>query len=150
MIVEKLRESRESLDIKQKDIAKLFSVHFTTVSGWENGNDTIPLIRLIIYANYFNFSLDYLYGLTKHNQPYDKIIINLENIAKNLRVLRKSNNMTQRELCKRLNIAESSYSDYETGKRLISTTTLFALTTIYKPFSVDAIFDRQRIKNKEK
>ncbi len=146
MIVEKLRESRESLDIKQKDIANLFSVHFTTVSGWENGNDTIPLARLIIYANHFNFSLDYLYGLTKHNVAYDKIVVNLENISKNLKALRKANNMTQRELCKRLNIAESSYSDYETGKRLISTTTLYALTTIYKPFSIDAIFDRHKLK----
>lgn len=146
MIVEKLRESRESLDIKQKDIAKLFSVHFTTVSGWENGNDTIPLARLIIYANYFNFSLDYLYGLTKHNQKYEKIIVNLDNIAKNLKALRKANNMTQTEVCKRLNIAHSSYSDYETGKRLISTTTLYALTTIYKPFSIDAIFDRKKVK----
>ena len=134
MIVEKLRESRESLDIKQKDIAELFKVHFTTVSGWENGNDTIPLARLIIYANHFNFSLDYLYGLTKHNLLYDKIVFNLENISKNLKALRKANNITQRELCKRLNIADSTYSDYENGKRLISTTTLFALTTIYKTF----------------
>ncbi len=146
MIVEKLRESRESLDIKQKDIAELFKVHFTTVSGWENGNDTIPLARLIIYANHFNFSLDYLYGLTKHNLLYDKIVFNLENISKNLKALRKANNITQRELCKRLNIADSTYSDYENGKRLISTTTLYALTTIYKPFSIDAIFDRKRLK----
>lgn len=146
MIVEKLRESRESLDIKQKDIAELFKVHFTTVSGWENGNDTIPLARLIIYANHFNFSLDYLYGLTKHNLLYDKIVFNLDNISKNLKALRKANNITQRELCKRLNIADSTYSDYENGKRLISTTTLYALTTIYKPFSIDAIFDRKRLK----
>ena len=35
------------------------------VSGWETGKDTIPLKRLIKYANHYNLSLDYLFGLTK-------------------------------------------------------------------------------------
>lgn len=42
MVVKNLRDSRESLDLKQKDIAELFKVNFTTVSGWETGKDTIP------------------------------------------------------------------------------------------------------------
>lgn len=49
MIVKNLRESREMLDIKQKDVAKIFNVNFSTVSGWETGKDTIPLKRLIDY-----------------------------------------------------------------------------------------------------
>ena len=67
MIIKNLRESREILDIKQKDVADLFSVNFTTVSGWETGKDTIPLKRLIEYANHFNYSLDYLFGITRYN-----------------------------------------------------------------------------------
>ena len=55
------------MDLKQKDIAEMFGVHFATVSGWETGKDTIPLERLIEYANRFNFSLDYLFGITKQN-----------------------------------------------------------------------------------
>lgn len=43
VVVENFKESREALDIKQKDIAELFKVHFSTVSGWETGKDTIPL-----------------------------------------------------------------------------------------------------------
>ncbi len=146
MIVENLRESRESLDIKQKDVANIFNVHFTTVSGWENGNDTIPLMRLILYANYFNFSLDYLFGKINKNILYQKIVVDLKSLGHNLKLIRKMNNMTQKEVCKRLNIAKSSYSDYETGKRLIPTTILYALTTIYKPFSIDELFNRQKQK----
>ena len=60
MIIKNFKESRELLDIKQKDIAEFFGVHFSTVSGWETGKDTIPLERLIDYANKYNYSLDYV------------------------------------------------------------------------------------------
>ena len=60
MLVRNLRESREELDLKQKDIAAVLNVHFSTVSGWETGKDTIPIKQLIKYANLYNYSLDYL------------------------------------------------------------------------------------------
>ena len=66
MIVKNLKESRERLDLKQVDIAKIFPVTKYTVSGWETGKDTIPLRRLIQYANHYNYSLDYLFGLSKN------------------------------------------------------------------------------------
>ena len=34
MVVKNLRESREMLDIKQKEIAELFNVHFSTINFW--------------------------------------------------------------------------------------------------------------------
>ncbi len=68
MIVKNFRESREINDLKQKDIAKLFNVHFSTVSGWETGKDTIPIERLIEYANNYNYSLDYLFGINNKNE----------------------------------------------------------------------------------
>lgn len=93
VIVKNLRESRELLDIKQKDIAKIFNVNFSTVSGWETGKDTIPIRRLIDYANHFNYSLDYLFGLTRHNTNYEPLNVDLELIAKNLRIIRKQNKL---------------------------------------------------------
>lgn len=74
MILNNLKESREILDIKQKDIAEFFNINYSTVSGWETGEDTIPTRRLIEYANHYNFSLDYLFGLTRVNKeklPYN-------------------------------------------------------------------------------
>ena len=64
MIVINFKRSREDLDLKQKDIAKTLKVHFSTVSGWETGKDTIPLKQLIKYANHYKISLDYLLGFT--------------------------------------------------------------------------------------
>ena len=63
MILKNLRASREDLDLKQKDIADFFDLHFTTISGWETGKDTIPIERLIDYANEYSLSLDYLFGI---------------------------------------------------------------------------------------
>ena len=50
MIPKNFKSSREDLDLKQKDIADFFNLHFSTVSGWETGKDTIPIERLIEYA----------------------------------------------------------------------------------------------------
>ncbi len=145
MIIKNLRESREILDKKQKDIADLFNVNFTTVSGWETGKDTIPLRRLIEYANHFNYSLDYLFGLTRTNNPnYMPLTINLDIIAKNLKILRKRHKLTQEDVAKKINTTQASYAHYENAVNLIPTAFLYNLTLIYSPFSIDELLGRKK------
>lgn len=132
------------LDIKQKDIAELFKVNFSTVSGWETGKDTIPIKRLIAYANHFNYSLDYLFGLTRHNIEYLPLKIDLEVIARNLRIIRKKNKLTQAQLAKKMNTTQASYSHYENATNIIPTVFLYNLTKIYKPFSIDELLGRKK------
>ena len=143
MILKNFKESREILDIKQKDIAEFFNINFSTVSGWETGKDTIPIRRLIEYAKHYKFSLDYLFGLTKVNKEYFPITINIEQVAKNLRLLRKQNQMTQEEVANRINTSQAAYAHYENNVNLIPTTFLYNLTQIYKPFSIDNLFGRK-------
>lgn len=144
MIIKNFKESREILDLKQKDIADYFSVHFSTVSGWETGKDTIPLERLIEYANHFGYSLDYLFGITRYNIKYEPLIIDLELIAKNLRLLRKHNKMTQTEVAEKINTTQASYAHYENAVNLIPTAFLYNLTQIYKYFSIDELLGRKK------
>lgn len=145
MIIKNLRESRELIDKKQKDIAELMKVNFTTVSGWETGKDTIPLKRLIEYANYFNYSLDYLFGLTRTNDTnYLPLTIKLDLIAKNLKLLRKKHNLTQADVAKKINTTQASYAHYENAINLIPTTFLYNLTLIYSPFSIDELLGRKK------
>ena len=145
MIIKNLRESRELIDKKQKDIAELMKVNFTTVSGWETGKDTIPLKRLIEYANYFNYSLDYLFGLTRTNDTnYLPLTINLDLIAKNLKLLRKKHNLTQADVAKKINTTQASYAHYENAINLIPTTFLSNLTLIYSSFSIDELLGRKK------
>ena len=143
MIIQNFRSSRENLELKQKDIADLFNLHFSTVSGWETGKDTIPIERLIDYANEYSLSLDYLFGIITTNKKYYPIKLDLLQLAHNLTELRLQNKYTQVEVAKKLNTSQSAYSHYETATNLIPTTFVYGLTKIYKPFSIDELFGRK-------
>ncbi len=144
MIVKNFRYSREQLDLKQKDLIHLFNVSPSTISGWETGKDTIPLKHLINYANEYNLSLDYLFGLKNKNENYLPLDIDLKIIGKNLRIIRKKNNLTQGDIAKELNTGASGYAHYENARNLIPTTFLYALSKVYKDFSIDEILGRKK------
>ena len=145
MVVKNLRASREDMDLKQKDIAEMFNVNFSTVSGRETGKDTIPLERLVEYANRFNFSLDYLFGIRKINDTsYLPLTLNLDVIAKNLKRIRKEYNLTQEDVSKIINTSQASYAHYENSIYLIPTNFLYNLTKIYKNISIDSLLGRKK------
>lgn len=137
------------MDLKQKDVAEFFGIHSSTVSGWETGKDTIPIIRLIEYANEFNYSLDYLFGLISKNEKYYPFDLDLELLAINLTNLRLKNNCPQELVAKRLNTNQSAYSHYENAVNIIPTSFLFGLTKIYDKFSIDELFGRVKIENEK-
>ena len=145
MVIKNFKISRENLELKQKDIAELFNLHFSTISGWETGKDTIPIERLIEYANEYNLSLDYLFGIITTNEKYYPINIDLVELAHNLTELRLKNKYTQTEVAKKLNTSQSAYSHYETATNIIPTTFIYGLTKIYNPFSIDELFGRKKI-----
>ncbi len=141
MKIARLRDSREDMDLKQLDVAKSLGVHFSTVSGWENGQDTIPLRQLIKYANKYHLSLDYLFGLTKNNN-YTELDINLKKIGNRLKKFRKKKGLTQYQIAEKLNTGQSAYSHYENGRYLITTSFLYTLLKLYKNISADDIFKK--------
>ena len=138
-----LKESREIKGLKSKEVSELLNVKKSTVSGYENGYDTIPIKKLIIYAHYTKFSLDFLFGLTKLKYRIKEIAINQNVVSSNLKKLRKEHNYTQKQISEKLNIAQSTESNYENGVNMIPTTYLYALSKIYKPFSIDSLFDNK-------
>lgn len=146
MIVKNLRYSREQLDLKQKDLTELFNVTYSTISGWENGKDTIPLRQLIKYANKYNYSLDYLFGLKNDNEDYESLEIDLNIIANNLKQIRKENKKTQQYIGDVLNTSSSAYAHYENARYLIPTSFLYNLSYIYKNFSIDEVLGRKKQK----
>ncbi len=142
MFPKNLKISRENLDIKQKDLAKLFDLSASTISGWENGIDIIPIKKLIKYANTFNLSLDYIFGITNKNTDYYPIKIDIKIISRNLLYLRKKHKLTQKEIANKMNTSQSAYSNYEKGKILIPTIFLCELINIYNEISIDNLFGR--------
>ena len=146
MILKNFRASREDLDLRQQDLADFFNLHHSTISGWETGKDTIPIERLIEYANEYFLSLDYLFGIISKNEKYSPIELDLELLAQELTKLRLANKYTQESVAKKLNTTQSAYSHYETATNIIPTIFIYGLTQIYKPFSIDALFGRKKIK----
>lgn len=144
MIIKNFKKSREELELKQKDLTTLFDVTYSTISGWETGKDTIPIRQLIKYANKYNYSLDYLFGLKGFNEEYYTLEINLDTIALNLKKIRKDNNFTQSFIANKLNTSSSAYAHYENSRYLIPTSFLYNLSLIYEDFSIDQILGRKK------
>lgn len=146
MIIPNLRNCREYiLELKQKDIAAFFNLSPSTISGWETGFDTMPIKHLLHFASHFNISLDYLFGIRNSNINYSKITISFKKLGNNLKKLRKQNNMTQSEVAHRIHTFQNNYTHYETGINIIPTNFLYGLIQVYKPFSVDELFDRKKV-----
>lgn len=143
MKVKRLRETRENLDLKQIDLTDLFGVTYSTISGWETGKDTIPLKQLIKYANKYNYSLDYLLGLTDKNIEYKDLKINLNTLATNLRKKRKQYGKTQQQIADIINTSQSSYAHYENARYLMPLNFLYNLSKIYNDLSVDEMLGRK-------
>lgn len=144
MIVKRLRETREALEIKQKDLTDLYDVTYSTISGWEIGKDTIPLRQLIKYANKYGYSLDYLFGLTNKNIKYKPLNIDLNIVAENLRQKRKVAGLTQQYVADKINTSQASYAHYENARYLISTSFLYNLSEVYDDLSIDEMLGRKK------
>lgn len=68
----RLRELREDNSMSQAEMAKLLGCSQQTYSRYETHTTKIPLEQLIFLADYYDTSVDYLLGVTNHNEPYPK------------------------------------------------------------------------------
>ena len=70
--MERLRDIREYIDLKQSDIAKLLNVSQQTYSRYENDEISIDKESLMKLALFYNTSVDYLLELTDERKPYPR------------------------------------------------------------------------------
>lgn len=64
----RLRDLREDLDMTQSDIAKILFTSQYQYSRWERGANEPPTTILMLLANYYNVSLDYITGRTNKKE----------------------------------------------------------------------------------
>jgi len=62
---------RESIRLSQKEIAVKIGISQSAVNRYENNQSEASYETLLTYADYFDVSLDYLYGRT--DQPQGKL-----------------------------------------------------------------------------
>ena len=144
MINNNLKYCRELLEMTQKELGFVFGVHETTISGWETGQDIIPLRKLIKFCNMYNYSLDFAMGLTRENKEYTKVKTDKVVIGKNLKKLRTTLGLLQKDLAKECSISRPAYTNYEVGINLISTLALYTICKNHK-ISADLICGRKPV-----
>jgi transcriptional regulator with XRE-family HTH domain len=68
----RLKDLREDSDITQTMLANYLHIKQNTYSQYENGQRQIPLELLVMLAEFYNTSIDYIVGLTNEKIPYPK------------------------------------------------------------------------------
>lgn len=68
---ERIREIREDFSMTQQKVADLLNVGQRTYADYESGKTRIPVDSLLILANFYDVSLDYITGASniKRNYP---------------------------------------------------------------------------------
>ena len=68
-ILKELRSTYQPERITQKQLASALNISHNTISAYERGTRIPTLDNLVAFANFFDVSLDYLAGRTKHTAP---------------------------------------------------------------------------------
>ena len=68
---QRLKGLRESIRLSQKEFGAKLSITQSSVNRYENNHSEASYKTLLLYADYFDVSLDYIYGRT--DQPQGKL-----------------------------------------------------------------------------
>ena len=145
-----LKFVREELGMTQTELGYIFGVSDAAVRSWENAHDSIPLPKLIKLCDMYDFSLDFICGLKRNNIKYGNFKTDKFMIGKRLKELRKSLKLSQQQLADDCKISQTTYSGYETGHYLITTTNHYYICKTYN-ISMDWIVgrtDNKKLKEK--
>ena len=129
---ERLKAIRTRMGIIQETLASLINIDKSLYSRYEKEIQLIPLKHLIIICNYFNVSLDYVFGFTDLKQYSFVNLDVIQTLSGNrLKEFRKEHKITQNKLANFLNTTHSVISDYERGRYLIATPFLYQICKKY-------------------
>ena len=71
MYYPRLKDLREDRDLKQKEVAAILNIDQRVYSNYETGKRDIPTKFVVILAEFYNTSTDYILGKTNSIKPYD-------------------------------------------------------------------------------
>ena len=136
MYKEKLKAIRERIGPTQREIAEILGIQRGLYAQYETEYTVIPIKHLNTICNYFNISLDYIFGF-KETTLYKDSRRDIDKKLSGLRLkeFRKSKKFTQVKLAEILNTTQSTIAEYERGTNIIATPFLY---TICKNYNVSA------------
>jgi transcriptional regulator with XRE-family HTH domain len=118
------------------------------LSKYETGEYIPTPPNLIILADFYKTSLDYLMDRTDVREPYPPMPENSPDDTKyinHIKLLRVTRDWTQLQLQMRINIDNGVLSKYETGHAIPTTPNLILFANFYKT-SLDYLMDRTDVR----
>lgn len=86
----RIRDLREDLDLRQIDVARATGIDQKTLSNYETGKTNPDSYAIIRLADFFNVSADYLLGRTEQKSiDIEKILVKIETLKSELSALEK-------------------------------------------------------------
>ena len=70
MYYPRLKNLREDKDLMQKEVASVLGIDQRVYSNYETGKREIPTRFVVILADYYNTTTDYILGRTNNQKPY--------------------------------------------------------------------------------
>ncbi len=130
---EKLKYLREEKAVSQAYLADILGTHENAYSQYEREYVIIPIKYLNALCNYFNVSLDYIFGFSDVKSYNNfKNDIDLKVVSKRLKEFRKDNKLTQEKLAEFLKVVKGTIGNYESARALIATPFLYEICKKYK------------------
>ncbi len=125
---ERLQELLEECSLSRLALANKIGISSTTVNGYFNKNYYPELSIAIKMANYFNCSLDYLFGLSDNKEIANK---NNKPFFENFKALLKLSNLSIASVLKKLQMSEYNYYRWKEGK-IPKTNNLLAIASYFE------------------
>lgn len=142
-----VRDLREEHEITQRQLGKLLGVDHSTYASWERGRDLFPLERLIILADFYHVSIDYI---TDQNfiRTYSDLQEGMDRkkMQQRIRKIRVDHQFTQVAIANTINTSHSTICAYEKGVVNPSLIYLYQLSQMFH-VSIDYLLGRTDIKS---
>ena len=142
---EKLKVLRKKKGLTQQEVADLVHVDRVRITNWENGKREPNFENLSMLACIFDVSIDFL--LSEYLEISKEAYLKLKEEKKNLfsvrlKELRLKKRLTQTELGEKVGVKQSTFTNWENGKREPSFENLVKLADLLE-VSLDSLFGRE-------
>ena len=142
---EKLKVLRKTKGLTQQEVADLVHVDRVRITNWENGKREPNFENLSMLACIFDVSIDFL--LSEYLEISKEAYLKLKEEKKNLfsvrlKELRLKKGLTQTELGEKVGVKQSTFTNWENGKREPSFENLVKLADLLD-VSLDSLFGRK-------
>lgn len=132
MFEKNLLNIRTRAKLTQEQLAKNLKIERITYCHYESGKSIIPIARLNDFCNFFNLSIDYVFGFNDNIYKNARLHFSKLLCSQRLKELRIKYNLSQKSLAIDFRTSISTISGYEQGINIIPTTFLYELCKKYK------------------